>query len=183
MRRTLAVAAASASMLLIGGAGTAFAGDPVPVADPPAEFAPPVLAPVTDVPTAEAFAQRYASRNAARFLRSDRRRVRVFDVQTRCLEHPVVADRFGCVFTLRAAVIQRSRGWDGHHGKAPEANAASRGDDRRRYRRSRVRNFGCLGLLSIQGGPTVTPSAQLRLIECARVPRGDYEAPEPTPVQ
>ena len=179
MRRTLATLAAAGSMLLVA-PGVALAGDPVPVADPPAEFAPPVLAPVTDVPTAEAFAQRYVARNAPRFLSSDRRRVRVFDVQTRCLEHPVVADRFGCVFTLRAAVIQRSRGWDGHHGKAPEANAASkRGDDRRRHRRSRVRNYGCLGLLSVTGGPTVTPSAQVRLLECARVPRGDYEAPEP----
>ena len=173
MRRTLATAAITAAAL--AAAPAAFAGEPAPVADPPAEFAPPAPAPVVDVPTAEAFAQRYAARNAPRFLRADRRRVRVFDVQARCLEHPVIADRFGCVFTLRAAVIQRRRGWDGYHGKAPEAQAAGK-----RNRRVRVRNFGCLGLLRIQGGPAVTPSVQVPLLECARVPRGDYDAPEPT---
>jgi len=177
MRRSLAAAAAAVSMLAVG-ATPALAGDPAPDQTLPPAFAPPAPAPVTDVATAEAFAQDYAARNANRFLGSDRRRTRVFDAQARCLEHPVVADRFGCVFTLRAATWDRGRD-RGHYAR----KASTRGDDHgnrgRRDRRVRVRQFGCLGLLSVIGGPTVTPTATLRAIDCVRVPRGDYNAPEP----
>ena len=177
MRRALTVAALAA-VSLFASSGVAL-GQEVESKTPPPEFSPPTPAPVVDVASAEAFAERYGARNAARFLDQNRRRVRVFDVEARCLEHPVIADRFGCVFTLRAAVIlRRSRGWDGWgHDKAEPARAAGGN----RGRRFRIRNYGCLGLLRIQGGPTVEPTVQVPLIECARVPRGDYDAPEPTP--
>ena len=187
MRRTLATVAAAASMLLVGAASAQASDDPVPVADPPAAFSLPAPGPVVDEASAENFARRLAARRAARFLGVDNsRRVRVFDVNARCLEHPAVADRFGCVFTLRAAVIQRSRGWDGYpggHGHDNATAASSSKGSKSRNRRVRIRNYGCLGLLRIQGGPTVTPSVEVRLAECARVPRGDYDAPEPAPVQ
>jgi hypothetical protein len=173
MRSTLVAAVAAASLLVP--ASTALAQDPAPEQAVPPAFVPPTPAPVVDEASAENFARLYVARNASRLLRESQRRTLVTDVQARCLEHPVVADRFGCVFTLRAAVFQqRRRGHDGHYGKA-----SKRGRDRDRDRRVRVRQFGCLGLLTITGGPTVTPSAQLRLAECARVPRGDYLAPEP----
>ena len=190
MRRFLAGAVISASALCLAGGGTAFAQDPADKTAPP-EFAPPAPAPVVDEASAEAFASRYAARNTSRFLgvRNSPRRVRVLSAEARCLEHPVIADRFGCVFRVRALVIRRNRGWDGypggHHGD-DKAIAASRGDDRgdrKRGRRVRVREFGCLGLLRIVGGPTVTPQVTVPLVECARAPRPDWDLPEPTPVQ
>lgn len=171
MRRVLTVAACAASMLLMGGVGAAQASDPDP-AVPPA-FSPPTATPVTDVTSAEAFARRYAARNAARFLGVNRSRVRVVDANSACLEHPIIAARFGCVITLRALVIQRRHNWRNWEG----ASAASKSSTPRR--RVRIRTFGCLGLLRIVGGPSVTPSVTVPLIECARAPRGDYTAPEP----
>ena len=135
MRRTcLTVALAAMSLFALG--GTALADDPPGV--PPA-FAPPAVAPVTDVPSANAFAEKYANDNAGRFLNSDRRRVRVIDADAACLQSPVVATRFGCVFTLKALVISRNRGWDnwGHgdsrsHPRARSANPRKHGDNRPR---------------------------------------------------
>ena len=173
MRRTFAVAVVAVASLFAY-TGVAVAQDPAPDQELPPAFAPPVIAPVVDVAGAEAFAENYADRNAARFLRTDRRRVRVLDANAACLEHPVVQYRFGCVFTLRALTFERSRG---HWSRASKA----RGDDPRKHRRPRirVRTFGCLGLLSVQGGPAVTPSGILRAIDCVRVRNGDYTAPEP----
>jgi hypothetical protein len=179
MRRACLTAAITAVSLFAFG-GVALADDPPGV--PPA-FAPPVVAPVVDVPSANAFAENYASDNARRFLNQDRRRVRVIDADAACLQSPVLATRFGCVFTLRALVINRIRGWDnwGHgdsrsHPRARSADDGGHGHkrhDRNRHQRFRVRQFGCLGFLRINGGPTVTPTAQVVNVECARIPRGD----------
>lgn len=171
MRRTIIVAAVAAASLLVP--GTAMAGNPAPDQTLPPAFVPPTPAPVVDNDTAGAFARLYVARNASRFIGSDRRRTRVLDVNAACLTHPVIATRFGCVFTLRAAVFSgRSHGYS--------ARVKSRSGHG--TRRVRVRNFGCLGALTINGGPTVQPVAQVRFVECARVPRGDYNAPEPEPV-
>jgi hypothetical protein len=177
MRRSILVAALAAASLAVP--GTALAGGNPPDVDntlpvPPA-VVPPPDAPVVDVPSAEAFAKLYIIRNRGTLVGSDQRRVRIVDTATRCLQHPVITTRFGCVFTLRAAVIQSRRGWDdwGHSARA----ASKRGGHH--PRRVRVRNIGCLGALTINGGPTVQPTAQVRFIECARVPRGDWLAPEP----
>jgi hypothetical protein len=167
-RVLLATALVVASLFAVSGVATA---------QPPAEktippiFTPPAPAPVVDEASAEAAARRYAARNAGRFLQRGPRRVRVLDVNARCLEHPIIADRFGCVFTLRALVRRDRRDW-GHDWDGPKAA-------QNKFRRVRVRTFGCLGLLRIVGGPTVTPSITVPLVECARAPRGDYEAPEP----
>jgi len=163
--------------------GSALADDPPGV--PPA-FAPPVVAPVVDVPSANAFAENYASDNARRFLNQDRRRVRVIDTNASCLQSPVLDTRFGCVFTLKALVIQRNRGWDNWgHGDARSASSRSRHNgrrhDREHHQRFRVRQFGCLGFLRIDGGPAVTPHATLVNVECARIPRGDLTVDEVTP--
>lgn len=151
---------------------TALAGDDPPTTEAPPEFAPPTPAPVVDVDSANAFAKVYAAKNAARFLNTDRRRVRVVDVNSACLQHPVVLTRFGCVFTLRAAVIQRRGGWNWGH-------ASSKRRGHHPQPRVRVRNFGCLGLIRIDGGPDVTPTVTLRDINCVRVPK-DYAVAAPT---
>ena len=89
-----------------------------------------------------------------------------------CLQHPVTLTRFGCVFTLRALVIQRRHGWWGH-------KARSAGGKHKPRPRFRIRTYGCLGLARIDGGPGVTPTVTVPLVDCQRVPRGDFTAPEP----
>ena len=176
MRSFLAVAATAASMLLIGGAGTALAQDPVEPVVPPA-FVPPAPTPVTDTATAAAFTERYAARNAWRFLRQNPRRVRVVDTNAACLAHPVIADRYGCVFTLRALVIERRhRGWDGWDHDKPVATPSSRRGGHG-HKRFRIKTYACLGLATVIGG--TNPQGITRFVECARVPRGDLVAPEP----
>lgn len=166
MRRVFVAALAASSLLLIGGTGAAVAQD-LPEADPPAAFSPPAPAPVTDVASAEAFAKRYVAKNASRFLDQNRHRVRVINVNASCLQHPAVETRFGCVFTLKAHVIQRRHGWDGWDDK----------DHSKKHKRFKVRTYGCLGALTIDGGPDVTPSARVRFVECSRISKRDYVAP------
>ena len=173
MRRVLTLAAVSA-VSLFALAGVAQAQPPAPDQELPPAFAPPAPAPVTDVATAEAFAEGYADDNAWRFLRQRPRRVRVVDAEARCLEHPVIADRYGCVFTLRALVIQRRNGWWGHSSKSGYHSGPPK------HRRFRVRRYGCLGALTVIGG--AEPQGIVRFVECSRVPRGDLVAPEPEPV-
>ena len=173
MRRALIVAAVAASSLFVL-PGVAAAQDPEETV-PPA-FAPPDVTEVTDVPSAEAFIEEYADDNAGRFLRENRRRVRVIDANAACLEHPAVADRFGCVFTLRVLTIQRTRGWDGWGHKA-HSSYSKRGKHRPRFR---IRAYGCLGLARIQGGVGVEPQVTVPLVECRRISRDDMVAPEPT---
>jgi hypothetical protein len=164
---------------------TALAGDDPPVTPAPPEFAPaPAPQSVTDVPSANAFVKAYVARQAAEQLRTQRNRVRVLDVQSSCLQSPLLDTRFGCVFTLRAAVINRRGGWDYWRGHDRARSASVRGgDDRRgnrnRHRRFRVRVIGCLGGLTVNGGPTVTPTVQVRFLECARIAREDSEAVAP----
>ena len=170
MRRVLTLAVLAAISLFAFG-GVAQAQPPEETTTPP-EFAPPGPGPVTDTNSAAAFAERYAARNAGRFLRVSPRRVRVVDANAVCLQHPVILTRFGCVFTLRALVIQRRRGWHGYPHASKTGNPPE-------HRRNRIRRYGCLGALTINGGPAVTPVASVRFIDCVRVPRGDYTAPEP----
>ena len=189
MRRVLVVAAVAASSLLMFG-GVAQAQDPPAEPTVPPAFAPPAPAPVVDTDSAEAFTLDYVSDNGRDILREggvrglrDRRFVRVIDAQAACLQSPIVETRFGCVFTLRALVIQKRRGgWDnwGHGPKGHDSKAKSRRGHRGNHRpRFRIRNYGCLGFLRVDGGPTATPTADVVQVECARVRRGDIEAPEP----
>ena len=177
MRRVLIMAVLAAISLFALG-GVAQAQDPVPAP----EFSPPAPpAEVVDVAGAEAFAEGYADDNANRFLRQRSRNVRVIDANAACLQNPAVATRFGCVFTLRALVIQRRSGWWGHDSRAHKSSR--RGDDHKRHKpRFRIRQYGCIGLLTVVGGPGVEPQGLLRAVECARIPRGDMVAPEPEPV-
>lgn len=159
---------------------SAVAGD-----DPPAPVTlPSPPSAVTDNDTAGAFARLFVARNVRVIIQQggagnfDRRRVRTTAVDASCLQSPVLATRFGCVFTLRAAVIlRRSHGWDDWGNSA---SAASTRGGHQRNRRFRVRNIGCLGFLRINGGPSVTPTAQVLNVECARIPRDDTTVVEPT---
>jgi len=178
MRRTLlTVALAAVSLFAVG--GVAQAQEPPVVPTPPA-FAPPAPAPVTDVASAEAFTENYVTDNARRLLNQrDRRRVRVTNADASCLQSPFLVTRFGCVFTLRAFVIQRNRGWDNWgHGDSRGRAASVRGGHER-HRHFRVRRFGCLGFLRVDGGPAVTPTAQVIQVECRRIPREDITVDEP----
>ena len=180
MRRVFVVAAIAASSLLVGG-GVAQSQPPAEDPVPPA-FVPPAPAPVVDTDSAEAFTLDYVADNGRALLREggvrgirNRRFVRVIDAQSACLQSPILDTRFGCVFTLRALVIsKRHHGWDnwGHSSK----KSSKRGHHRPRFR---IRNYGCLGFLRVDGGPAVTPTAEVVAVECARVPRGDITAPEP----
>ena len=175
MRRTLTVAALAVASLFAFG-GVAQAQDPTV----PEAFSPPAPpTEVVDVAGAEAFAENYADDNANRFLRERSRNVRVIDVNSACLQNPAVATRFGCVFTLRALVIQRRHGWWGHDSKRGHY---SKYDRKHRKPKFRIRQYGCIGLLTVVGGPGVEPQGILRAVECARIPRGDMNAPEPEPV-
>jgi hypothetical protein len=179
MRRAcLTAALAAVSLFAVG--GVAQAQEP-PVAPVPPAFAPPAVAPVVDVASAENFAENFVADNARRLLNQrDRRRVRVTDAVARCLQSPILATRFGCVFTLRAFVIQRNRGWDnwGHGDSRGHGRVASY-KGKKHGRHFRVRRFGCLGFLRINGGPAVTPTAQVVQVECARIPREDITVDEP----
>jgi hypothetical protein len=181
MKRVILALLAVLSMSLIGAVGVAQAGEPDTTV-PPA-FVPPTPAPVTDNDTAAAFAKLYVARNARSLLRQggagnfDRRRIRVISEDAACLQSPILATRWGCVFTLRALVIQRRHHW---RNWSHEAKLARVSGGRHDGHRVRIRNYGCLGFLRINGGPTVTPTAEVVNVECARVPRGDMVAPEPT---
>lgn len=174
MRRVLMVAAVAASAMLMG-VGSAQAADPVV---PPA-FAPPAPAPVTDEASAEAFLDGYASDQAERFLRTRRSRVRVINVESRCLQHPVTLTRYGCVVRLRALVIQRRHHWrDWSHGHSSHASKSSkrRGHDRPRVR---IRAYGCLGIARIDAINPLDPDVRVPLADCQRIQRDDIETPEP----
>ena len=172
MRRALVAAVAVLSIGAFGATSAQAADDPVPPA-----FSPPAPAPVTDTASAEAFLEGYAADNARRFLRVHRSRVRVIDVNAACLQHPVTLTRFGCAFTLRALVIQRRHNWrNWSHGHSSKARSSGRKPQRRRVR---IRTFGCLGIARIDALPAATPTVQIPLVDCVRVPRRDLEAPEP----
>jgi len=164
-------------MLLMGGAGIAQAGV-APEAPVPPAITPPTPAPVVDTDSAAAFTKAYVARNARTFIGvRNRARVRVISDDAACLQSPIVETRFGCVFTLRALVINRSHGWwdYGHAAKARKS-----GGHVRHRRHFRVRQYGCLGFLRVDGGPTVTPTADVVNVECARIRRGDREVVAPT---
>ena len=167
MRRALTLAVLAAiSLFALGGVAQAQTARARP--DVAAGVPPPAPAPVTDVATAEAFAEGYAARNASRFLAAPRN-VRTIDAKPRCLAHPVIADRYGCVFTLRALVIQRGRLVARPPTPRPARPSASP--------RSGSARYGCLGALTVVGG--AAPQGIVRFVECSRVPRGDLVAPEP----
>jgi hypothetical protein len=177
MRRVVLFAAlAATSLFAVSGVALAGGHEP-PVTEPPTAVTLPAPAPVVDTDTAAAFTKIYVARNAARFLGQDRRRVRVLDVASACLQSPILATRFGCVFTLRASVLVRSS-WD-NWGRSARVHS-TRGGHHPQPRHIRARNFGCLGELTIDGGPSVTPTAQVRFLQCARIPRDDITVVAPT---
>jgi hypothetical protein len=115
MMRRLLVPAALAAALLVPSA--AVAGDHDGTVTPT-----PLPTRVTDEASAETFAQAYVIRNGARIAgvvnqfngRDDfngrdnrsrnRTRVTVSDAASACLQHPVIAARFGCIVRFNVAV-------------------------------------------------------------------------------
>jgi len=172
MKRVIVALLVVLSALLVGVSGAQAQDDPVPPA-----FSPPAPAPVTDVASAEAFLEGYATDNARRFLRINRSRVRVLDVNASCLQHPVTLTRFGCAFTLRALVIQRHNHWrNWSHSSSHRKGGKPSHKPRPRVR---IRTFGCLGIARIDAVDAAAPTVQVPLVDCQRVPRRDIEAPEP----
>ena len=172
MRRVLVLVAAAVSMLLVGLAGSAQAGEPVPPA-----FSPPAPGPVVDEASAETFLEAYASDQARRFLRTHRSRVRVLDVEARCLRHPVTLTRYGCAVRLRALVIQRRHNWrNWSHG---DKAAPARKSGKPQPRRVRIRAFGCLGIARIDAPGRRDPTVPVPLADCQRIRSRDLVVPEP----
>jgi hypothetical protein len=123
----------------------------------------PLPTSVTDEASANTFAQAYVLRNAARIadvdLRSSRSRSRVTvsDVASACLQHPVVASRFGCIVRFNIAVSEeRNRTYSRGHGHNPLPTPV------------RTRSLGCLAALRISGGPSVTPSVTVAFADCVQ---------------
>lgn len=173
MRRTLLVALCALAALLIGSV-SAQAAEPETVV-PPA-FVPPAPAPVTDEASAEAFLNGYASEQARRFLRTPRSRVRVLNVESRCLQHPVTLTRYGCAVRLRALVIQRRHRWHNWSHGSKASKSSKRGHRRNRVR---IRAFGCLGIARIDAVDAANPTVVIPLADCQRIQREDIETPEP----
>lgn len=184
MRRLL-VPAALLAALALPSAALAGGHTPPPVVNP---TPPPVVTPtppapdqglpvpvppafVTTLPEANLFARYIAITRAGDFIGEGRHRVRVTQADTSCLQSPAEAGLFGCVFALRVSSVDRGHGWDAR--TARKSSRRGHGNPR-----PRVRNFGCLGELTIQGGVGVTPSAAIRFIRCARLPQ---TAPTPHP--
>jgi hypothetical protein len=180
MRRVVLLAALAATSLFAFGS-IAMAQDDPPADPPPAEFAPPTPGPVTDNASAGAFAKLYVAQHVRDLIGTDRRRIRLLDANAACLQSPVLDTRFGCVFTLRALVISRRHGWDWSNSSRAHSSGQGRRDHGRGHnRRFRVRQVGCLGFLRINGGPAVTPTAEVVNVECARIPNQDREVVAPT---
>lgn len=173
MRRTLALGAACLSMLLVGSVGIAQAQDDPPV--PPA-FVPPAPAPVVDEASAEAFIDGYASDAAERFLGTRRSRVRVLNVESSCLQHPVTLTRYGCVVRLRALVIQKRNHWRNWSHSSKARSSSKRGHHGHRVR---IRAYGCLGIARIDAIDPLDPQVRVPLADCQRIQREDIETPEP----
>jgi hypothetical protein len=169
MMRRLLVPAALAAALLVPSA--AVAGDHDGTVTPT-----PLPTRVTDEASAETFAQAYVIRNGARIAgvvnqfngRDDfngrdnrsrtRTRVTVSDAASACLQHPVIAARFGCIVRFNVAVNEErsyARLARVHSNPRPQPVA-------------RVRNIGCLAALRINGGPSVTPSVSVAFADCVQ---------------
>jgi hypothetical protein len=145
-----------------------------PIATPPA-FVP---TPVTTEAQANAFATAFVLRNGASIAGVNQsnyrhtRRVSVSDVASACLQHPVVAARFGCIVRFNVTVRDNDR--RGHYYSHARSASKGGGDDdgwdRRDQRRDRVRSLGCLAALRITGGPNVTPTATVAFSDCVLRP-------------
>ena len=171
MRKVLMVAAVAASALLMG-VGTAQAQDPVV---PPA-FVPPAPAPVVDEASAETFLEGYASDQAEDFLRTRRSRVRILNVEARCLQHPVTLTRYGCAVRLRALVIQKRHHWRNWSHGDNKAKSSGRRSNRPRVR---IRAYGCLGIARIDAINPLDPQVRVPLADCQRIRSRDLEVPTP----
>jgi len=170
MRRLLVPAALAAALLV---PSAAVAGDHDGTVTPT-----PLPTRVTDEASANTFAQAYVIRNGARIANVDqfngrdngrddygrdnrsrtRTRVTVSDAASACLQHPVIASRFGCIVRFNVAVSEErsyARSARVHGNPRPQPVA-------------RVRNIGCLAALRINGGPSVTPSVTVAFADCVQ---------------
>jgi hypothetical protein len=143
-------------------------------AQPIATPTPPAPTPVTTEAQANAFATAFVLRNGGSIAGVNQsnyrhtRRVSVSDVASACLQHPVVAARFGCIVRFNVSVRDNDRRGDRNYHSSRRG-----GDDdwdRRDSRRDRVRSLGCLAALRIVGGPSVTPTATVAFADCVLRP-------------
>jgi hypothetical protein len=142
----------------------------------------PLPTTVTNESQANDYTKAYVNRNAQGITNVDLRgrgrsfrRVTVSDVAASCLQHPVIAARFGCVFRFNIEIRDNDR--RGHNDRGDRdyrrAHSSSKGGgdddwDRRDRGRDRTVSLGCLGALRIVAGPGVTPQAQLVFADCVR---------------
>ena len=164
MRRSLVTAAVAASMLL-GGAGTALAGEPPEFVPEPA----PVVNPTEG--NASSFLQRVLRRNSDRLVRNSRV---LGDAEVTCYQREESSPpRFACAFRVTLVQRLRYRGHDGHY-----ARKSSRTDPTPESRRPRIRRalYSCVGAASVRADGAGNLSARVVLADCSRIRR---PAPEP----
>jgi hypothetical protein len=179
MRKFLIPLIASAALIapstaLAGGWGNDDNDTPAPVTLPTT---------VTNETQANTYANAYVIKNAGTIAGIDTssrwnsvRRITVSDVATACLQHPVVAARFGCIVRFNLAVRdndRRGRNDYRFHFRAHSSSGRGGDDDwgRRDRSRDRVRSFGCLAALRIVAGPGVTPATTVAFADCTERPR------------
>jgi hypothetical protein len=98
-------------------------------AQPIATPTPPAPTPVTTEAQANAFATAFVLRNGGSIAGVNQsnyrhtRRVSVSDVASACLQHPVVAARFGCIVRFNVSVRDNDR--RGHYSHSSRARAAA----------------------------------------------------------
>lgn len=147
--------------------------------DYPPPFPTPLPSSVTDEASANTFARAYVLRNAGSIARvnlGDNRgrfqRSTVSDVASACLQHPVVAARFGCIVRFNINIRDNDRRGD-RFSRSSVRRGGHDGDDwdRRNRSRDRDRSLGCLAALRISGGPSVTPSVTVAFADCVNRPR------------
>lgn len=173
MRKMLVPLVAAAALAVP--AGIAVADDPGGGGNGGGNSATTLPSRVTDISGAEAFTLAYIRRHADDLVNNDlvgnddngfrsRVRARVLESEAACLDNPGLLTEFGCAFTARIRVgqdrpyVRSSRA----HGVRPQPQPIQR----------RARTFGCLGLLHIEGGPSVTPTATVDFADCVRLRSG-----------
>jgi hypothetical protein len=172
MRKFLVPAALAAALLVPSAAVAGGHDGNNPVVNP-------LPSRVTDEASAETFAQAYVLRNGARIAgvnqfngRDDyngrnrdrdrnRNRVTVSDAAAACLQHPVIAARFGCIVRFNVEVRDS-------YTFARAAKTHGRDPVPAPRNRDRVRSLGCLAALRINGGPSVTPSVTVAFADCVQ---------------
>jgi hypothetical protein len=169
----------AATALAVPSAAQADGSHNYPSPPPPAPVTLPTS--VTNETEANNYVRAYVALNVGNITqtnlqgRFDRghRRVTLSNIATACLQHPVVAARFGCVFRFNVEIRDNDRSGRNDRGYRRFKGGGDDNDNwgnwnGRDRNRDRVQNLGCLGAIRINAGPGATPVAQVVFADCVR---------------